>query len=301
MKRLALSLLLLAAVAVWGWTFVVVKDAVAGYGVLSFLAIRYVLAVALVASAAWRRVRGRSLRAGAGIGLALAAGFVLQTFGLRFTTASNSGVITGLFIVFVPLAGRALFGVRTAPLVWVAIGASLAGLALLSGGAPQGANLGDALTLGCAAAFGLHVVLLDRYAKQHDIWSLVLGQLAAAAVLFVAGALLFERPAWPSPAVWRAIAITALLATVLAFFIQTFVQQRLPAVPTAMILLLEPLFAAFFGHLLAGDRLTGAQVAGAVLMSGAAVFVELYPLLRRRPARSPAPGEPMAVDTRRAN
>jgi len=285
MKRLALSLLLLSVVAVWGWTFVVVKDAVAGYGVLSFLAIRYVVATAALAAAVAGRVNWRSFRAGAGIGVALAAGYLFQTFGLRLTTASNSGVITGLFVVFVPVANRALFGVRTPPLVWGAIGASLVGLGLLSGGAPRGANAGDALTLGCAAAFGLHLVLLDRYAKHHDVRSLVLGQLAAAMVLFAVGALAFERPAWPSPRVWRAVGVTALLATALAFFVQTFVQQRLPAVPTAMILLMEPLFAAFFGYVLHGDRLSAIQIVGALVMSGAALVVELYPLLRRRVAR----------------
>ena len=289
MKRLALSLLLLLVVVLWGWTFVLVKDAVAGYGVLSFLAIRYVVATVAMAAAVVPgiRVNGRSFAVGAGIGVALAAGFLLQTLGLRLTTASSSGVITGLFVIFVPGANRLLFGVRTAPLVWGAIGVSLVGLALLSGGAPQGANAGDVLTLGCAAAFGLHVVLLDRYAKHHDLRSLVLGQLAAATVLFVVGSALFERPVWPSGGVWQAILITALLATALAFFVQTFVQQRLPAVPTAMILLMEPLFAAFFGYLLHCDRLTAMQIAGALIMSGAALIVELYPLLRKRRAAVP--------------
>ncbi|HPD14470.1 MAG TPA: DMT family transporter [Planctomycetota bacterium] len=292
MTRLLLSLLLLSVVAVWGWTFVVVKDAVAGYGVLPFLAIRYTIATGVLAAAVAWRVRWPSFWAGAGIGLALAAGYLFQTFGLRLTTASNSGVITGLFVFFVPGANRLLFGVRTRPLVWAAIGVSLVGLALLSGGAPQGANAGDALTLGCAAAFGLHVVLLDRYARRHDVQSLVLGQLSAATALFVAGCLLFELPSWPSGGVWRAILVTAVLATAVAFFVQTFVQQRLPAVPTAMILLLEPLFAALFGYLLHGDRLTGLQIAGAALLSGAALVVELSPLVRRRGGPASAPSTP---------
>lgn len=282
MTRLLLSLLLLSVVAVWGWTFVVVKDAVAGYGVLSFLAIRYALAAGVLTAIVALRVRWRSFAVGAGIGVALAAGYLFQTFGLRLTTASNSGVITGLFVVFVPGANRLLFGVRTAPLVWGAIGASLVGLAMLSGGAPQGAGAGDALTLGCAAAFGLHVVLLDRYAKRHDARSLALGQLSAAAALFIVGCLLFEQPSWPSAGVWWAILVTAVLATSVAFLVQTYVQQRLPAVPTAMILLLEPLFAALFGYLLHGDRLTAVQLAGAALLCGAMLAVELSPLLRRR-------------------
>jgi drug/metabolite transporter (DMT)-like permease len=289
MTRLALSLLLLSVVGVWGWTFVLVKDAVEGYGVLSFLAIRFVIAtVAIGVFAVWRADR-RSLRAGAGIGAALAMGFLLQTFGLRYTTASNSGVITGLFVVFVPLAGWILFGARTARLVWVAIGISVVALALLSGAAPKGVALGDVLTLGAAAAFGLHVVLLDRYAKRHDARTLALGQLAAAAVLFLAACPLVERLAWPTPRVWLTLLITAVMATAVAFYVQTHVQQRLPAVQTAMILLTEPLFAAFFGRVLGGDRLAAVQVLGALLMAGAVLAVEFYPLLRRPRAADSSP------------
>ncbi len=287
MKRLVPSLLLLSVVAVWGWSFVLVKDAVASYGVLSFLAIRYAIAAALLAPFAVRRVSRATLGAGAGIGVALAAGFLLQTFGLRFTTASNSGVITGLFVVFVPIAGRLLFGLRTSWLVWAAIGVSVVGLGMLSGAAPQGLNMGDVLTLGAAAAFGLHVALLDRYAKHHDTAALALGQVGAAALLFALAWPFFEPLARPSPLVWRNILITAVLATAVAYYIQTHVQQRLPAVQVAMIMLLEPPFAALFGYLLAGDRLTGVQLLGAAVMTSAALAVELLPT-------------PSSFDTRRA-
>jgi len=280
MKRLALSLLLLAVVAVWGWTFVAVKDAVAACGVASFLAVRYAIASAAIAPFALRRARWRSLAAGAGIGLVLAAAYLLQTFGLRDTTSSISGIITGLTVVFVPIASRLLFGIRTDAVVWGAIGVAVLGLGLLSGAAPGGVSVGDVLTLGCAACFGLHVALLGRYARGHDTGVLALGQLGAATLVFLAAWPLSEPLAWPSRAVWPAILITAFLATAAAFYVQTFVQQRLPAMQVAMILLMEPLFAAFFGCVLAGDSLSALQLLGALLMVAAMFATELRPATR---------------------
>ncbi len=280
MKRLALSLLLLSVVAVWGWTFVAVKDAVAGCGVASFLAVRYAIACAAIAPFAVRRANWRSLGVGAGIGLALAGGYLFQTFGIRDTTSSISGIITGLTVVFVPIANRLLFGIRTDAAVWAAIGVAVLGLGLLSGAAPGGVSLGDVLTLGCAACFGLHVALLGRYAKGHDTGALALGQLAGATLVFLAAWPVAEPLAWPPRAVWPAILITAILATAVGFYVQTFVQQRLPAMQVAMILLMEPLFAAFFGHVLAGDCLTALQIFGALLMVGAMFATELRPATR---------------------
>jgi len=281
LKRLALSLLLLAVVAVWGWTFTLMKEAIAAYGVVSFLAVRYAIASAALGLFAARRADRRTLRTGGLIGLVLVAAYLFQTFGLRHTSATNTGVITGLFVVFVPLANRWLFGVRTERLLWVTIGTSLVGLGLLSGFAPEGVALGDVLTVGAAACFGLHVALLDRYARHHDASALALGQILTAAVVFLAVAPLVEPVAWPTARVWFALLVTGIVATAVAFTVQTYVQQRLPAVQTAMIILMEPLFAALFAYLLAGERLTGVQILGAALLTGSALVAELYPLLRR--------------------
>ncbi|MBN2473665.1 MAG: DMT family transporter [Pirellulales bacterium] len=289
MKRLALSALLLSIVAVWGWTFVVVKDAVNAYGVVPFLAIRFLIGSLAIGLFAARHLTRRSLLVGGLIGFALASAYLFQTFGVHLTTATNAGLITGLFIVFAPLANRVLFGVRTAALQWTAIAVSLAGLGMLSisedGSGQQ--RLGDALTLGCAACFGLHIALLDRHAHRHRASALAFGQLSSAtAVFFVIWAALGAQSpadyavAWPSGQVWFAFAVTGLIATAAGFFVQTFVQQRLSAVKTAVIIVTEPLFAALFGYLLHGDRLNATQIAGAVLMIFAVIVAELYPRCR---------------------
>jgi len=286
MQRAICSAMMLAVVAVWGWTFVVVKDAVDQYDVLPFLAIRFLIGAAVLAPLAVRRLRRGVWAVGTMLGVLLAAAYLFQTYGLLFTTASNGGLITGLFIVFTPLAGRALFGVRTSIVHWLAIGMSLGGLTMLSLGGLEGINWGDVLTLGCAACYGLHVALMEHHAPQHDAAALTLVQLLAVAI--VCGAAAVGESAvcgapleWPSNEVWIAILITGVLATAIGFFVQTFVQQRLSAVETAVIIVTEPLFAILFGCWLHSDRFTPVQIAGTAVMVLAFLLAELRPLWRQ--------------------
>ena len=132
---------------VWGWTFVVVRDAIAVYGMLPFLTVRFALAALALAPYTIPRVSRRTLAAGAGIGLVLALAYLFQTTGLLFTSPTNSGLITGLFVVFAPLADFLLFGARPSRPVLIAELLSLVGMILLAGGGPDGANLGDVFTL----------------------------------------------------------------------------------------------------------------------------------------------------------
>ena len=290
-RRLVYTLLLVGVTAVWGWTFVVVQDAIVLYGVLPFLAARFALAAAALAPFTAPRITRRTLVVGGGIGVALAAGYLFQTLGLLFTTPTNSGMITGLFVVFAPLADRLFFGTRISGGVSVAVGLSLLGMVLLAGGGPEGANLGDFLTLLCAAALGLHIALLSRYAAGHDAGALTLAQVLAMAAIFALAWPFFDAVTMPSLEVWVALLITGLLASAGAFYVQTFVQQRIPAARTAVILTMEPVFAALFGYWLAGDRLVAVQVLGAGLILSALVVGEILPVLRRgkgRPAPQPA-------------
>ena len=280
--RLIYTLLLIGVTAVWGWTFVVVQDAILGYGVLGFLALRFALASIALAPISLSGITRRTLLVGGGIGLVLATGYLSQTLGLLYTTPTNSGLITGLFVVFAPLADRLLFGARASRQVIVAVSLSLVGMMLLAGGAPEGVNPGDFLTLLCAAALGVHIALLSRYAAGHDAIGLTFAQIFAMAVLFAILWPFFEAVASPPPGVWLALLITGLLASAGAFYVQTFVQQRLPAARTAVILTMEPVFAAFFGYWLAGDRLVPVQIVGAVLILSALVVGEVAPVLRSR-------------------
>lgn len=280
--RLLYTLLLVGVTAVWGWTFVVVQDAISGFGVLGFLALRFALASVALSPILLFGITRRVLLVGGGIGLVLAMGYLFQTLGLLYTTPTNSGLITGLFVVFAPLADRVLFGVSASRQTIVAVVLSLLGMTLLAGGGPEGVNPGDLLTLLCAAALGVHIALLSRYAAGHDAGSLTFAQILAMALLFAVLWPFTGELALPPPEVWVALLITGLLASAGAFYVQTFVQQRLPAARTAIILTMEPAFAVFFGYWLAGDRLVAVQIFGAVLILSAVFVGEVAPVLRWR-------------------
>jgi drug/metabolite transporter (DMT)-like permease len=266
---------------VWGWTFVVVQNAIALYGVIPFLAVRFVLAGAALAPIYAAKLTRRSLIVGGGIGVVLAAGYLFQTTGLLFTTPTNSGLITGLFVVFAPLADRLLFGANVSRQVVLAVALSLVGMVLLAGGGPEGANWGDVLTLLCAAALGLHIALLSRYAASHDAGALTLAQILSIALLFLIVWPFFATVSLPPSEVWVALLVTGLLASAGAFLVQTTVQQHIPAARTAIILTMEPVFAVLFGYWLAGDRLVAVQILGALMILSALVIGEVLPALRR--------------------
>jgi len=275
------SLLLLLVTAIWGWTFVVVHQAVAVYGVVPFLALRFGVA-AVATLVLWGRHLDRaSLRTGAWIGAVLALGYLLQTWGLRHTTPTNSGLITGLFVILAPVADRLLYRTRLHPVAWASVALSLVGMTLLTGRLPTDLALGDLLTLGCAIAFGVHIAVLSRHSPGLDSRALGTSQMVALAIIF---AILWPATAplsLPPARVWPAILLTGLLASALAYFIQTAVQRHLTAVRTAVILTTEPLFAGLFGYLLSGDRLSGLQQLGAALILGALIVSETVPRLAR--------------------
>jgi drug/metabolite transporter (DMT)-like permease len=267
-------LLLLMVTAVWGWTFVLVKDAVSQYPTLPFLQIRFALALLVMALLVRRLPTRRELKIGALIGGVLAAGYLTQTAGLTMTSPGNAGLITGLFVVFTPLLNR-VFGGVIHWWTWVATVISSAGLVFLTGG-PSGMGLGDLLVLACAVLFALHIVLLGRWSPGLPAAPLAMVQMAACAVLFSAGGTWSLR--LPSGSVWFAIVITGVFASALAFYIQTWAQQQLSPSRTALILATEPAWALGAAVVLAGQRLGLVQAIGAVLVLGAIVGHELASL-----------------------
>lgn len=285
---------LILVTAVWGFTFVMVKDAVAIYPVFAFLAVRYLIATVALAPPAVRRLRGLGrdgLLAGGILGVLIAAGIGLQTAGLERTTVTNAGFITGLYVLFTPLLGLAIFRTRIPRELWAAAALALAGLALLSG-IPGGSGAGDSLVLVSAVVQAMQIVLVERYANRYDVFALTFVQVAGACVVCGAIAVALGDLSVPrGTTVWAALLVTGLFAVAFALLIQVWAQRRVSAARIAIIFSLETVFAALAGYLFAGDRIGAIGVAGCGLILAGIVLAEpAAAAALRRLVRRPEPG-----------
>ena len=275
---------LLVVTAIWGATFVLVKEALAGSGPLTFVALRFALAaVVILPLSIARRLRWSAALVWQGglIGCFLFAGYALQTAGLQFTSAAKAGFITGLSVVIVPLLEvlTTWRPPRVATLIGVALATS--GLGLLTLGAELRVELGDLLVLGCALAFALHILSVDRYAPRHDVLALTSAQIVGAALLTSAGALTFEQPTVDQlVAILPAALFTGVFATVAAFYLQTLSQRFTTATHTALIFTMEPVFAGLFAFLWAGEQLGPSALAGCGLILLGMLVAQLADQLR---------------------
>jgi drug/metabolite transporter (DMT)-like permease len=268
-------LALIVVTAVWGVTFVQVKDAVEIYPLFAFLTVRFAIASVTLAVPGLPRLRSlgrRGLAAGILLGTLLAAGYALQTAGLERTTPSSAGFITGLYVVITPLVALLLFRERIGRAVWVGVALATVGFAMLSG-IHAGSAVGDLLVLGCAIAFGFQIPLTGRFAPHYDPLALTLVQMLTAFAGFAVVAAAVGQIEIPRGwTVWAALLVTGIFASALAYLIQTWAQRSISAARTALIYAMEPVFAGLFGYLLAGDRLGSLGWAGcAVILAGIVV------------------------------
>jgi drug/metabolite transporter (DMT)-like permease len=282
----AASLALMAAALLFGSTFLVVQDAVESVEPLPFLTVRFAIGTAALAPLALRRgttdLRTPGLlKAGALAGVALTAGYVLQTIGLQYTTSSVSAFLTYLLVVFVPL----IVAVRTRRLPpWptvAGVAIAVGGLALLGGGPDVGAGRGELLTLGCALAFAVHLLVLADAAPRLPVAALSAVQFAVVAGVLVvpgvlAGGYRFDGGAWAA-AVYTGVAVTAV-----GLGLQAWGQRRVSATRAAILLLIEPVSAAVLGFA-AGERLGMAGGAGAALILAGILVSELAVPVAPRP------------------
>jgi drug/metabolite transporter (DMT)-like permease len=270
---------LVVITAVWGSTFIVVKDAIHRMPVMDFLAWRFVIAALTMLVLRPRSVAALTRaerRRGVVLGLALGVGYVAQTFGLRRTPATVSGFITGLFVVFTPLCAGLLLRKRIPAAAWFAVALATAGLALLS---LHGLSVGtgEAITLICAVSFALHIVGLGEWATSSNAFGLAVLQTGTVGVMSMVASAPDTLAPPPDGGVWGAILLTALAATALAFFVQTWAQAHLQPTRAAVIMTMEPVFAGVFGVAVGGDALGFRTLLGAALVLAAMYLVELGP------------------------
>ncbi len=279
---------LVGATAVWGSTFVLAQGVVEHMPVLAFLTWRFALATAVLVvlrPRALAQLTPADRRHGVVLGLMLGGGYVLQTFGLLHTSATVSGFVTGMFVVFVPLIARVWLGEPLTGTIWLAVVLATAGLAALSltGWA---IGPGELLTLGCAAMFAGQIVGLAHWSSAERAYGLTVLQLGVVTLLCLVASPLdggLVRP--PSAAAWAAILFLAVVATAAAFLAQTWAQTHMSAPRAAIVLTLEPVFAGVFGVTLGGDQLSARIILGAALILAAMYVIELGPRLRGPAAR----------------
>ncbi len=270
-------LALVAVTAIWGYTFVPVQDAVGLYPLFAFLAVRFAISTLVLAPFAWRalwQTPASGFVAGSLVGVMLAIAYGLQTAGLELTTVSSTGFITGLYVVFTPLLALVLFRTAVPRILWVGVALAVFGLLLLNG-APGGSAAGNALVLGNALAQALQITSMERFAPRYDARALTFLQMAVSCVGFTVLAVSLGQVEAPRGwTVWSALLVTGIFAGALGYLVATWVQSRTTAARAALVFTLEAPFAAFFGVLLAGDRLGAVGWAGCAVMLAGIVVAE---------------------------
>jgi drug/metabolite transporter (DMT)-like permease len=279
------DLALVGAALCFGGTFLVVQDAIERVEPVPFLAVRFTIGALVLWPIARRRpASAGEWRDGARSGAALLAGYVLQTVGLQYTDSATSAFLTYLLVVFVPVLGFVVHRRRPHRITLLAIALAVVGMVLLTdpggSGTTAGFGRGEVLTVGCALAFAAHVIILGTTARRHDPFRLTAIQVSFVGLACAVPGAFLGGYRFPAPAL-AAAAATAVVATAGAFVLQVTGQRTVPPSRAALLLLLEPVFAAVLAQR-QGDPLGATQLVGAGVILAAIVLSELVS------ARSPS-------------
>jgi drug/metabolite transporter (DMT)-like permease len=283
----------------WGSTFVVVKNSLDDSSVLVFLALRFTLAGVCMAAfrpQVFRVLHREEIFAGVRLGFFMFCGYAFQTAGLRYTTASNSGFITGSSVVLVPLILALFWGKRLTLWVYAGTIAAAAGLYFLTVPTTGVAHLnrGDVLTFFAAMSYAVHIILVGDYAREHSAAALSVLQVLACAVMAWLTALGANAIRWQpmrfhsTSQLWIGIAVCAVFATAVAFSLQLWAQQFTTPSHAAIIFTLEPVFAVITSYVVLSERLGPRSVAGGALVLAGILAAELL-----GPPAAPESPEPM--------
>ncbi len=260
--KIKAEIYLLGIVVIWGSTFAVVKEVLEQITPFTFLAYRFLVAVLVLGLIFGRKIKSLNqitLKKGFLIGIFLFLSYAFQTVGLKYTTATKAGFITGLSVVLVPPLAHFFTQEKISRNSTLGVVLAVIGLGFLNYNYDYfNFNRGDFLVLLGALSFALHLITVDRYTKKLDYVLLVIVQLATVWILSWLLALFWEKPGLSlegySIQVWWSIIWTGVLATALAFYLQNRFQRYSTATRTAIIFSGEPLFGAIFAHLLLGEE-----------------------------------------------
>jgi drug/metabolite transporter (DMT)-like permease len=277
---------LLTASAIWGVTYTLIKEATVLYPAFSFLALRFGLAWLVLLSFA-RVTRGNRMAPATRrshslyLGALLALGYALHVLGLAGASATAAGFITGLLVPLTPLFAATFLSERIGAGAWIAVSLGVFGVGLISGFEVD--DFGPSLLLlGGAACFALHIVFTRRFARDDDPMRLVRQQMLVCGLAFACVAFVTEPLSVPDrTSVWVAVVVTGVLGSAVAYTLQTRAQRRTTATRTSLALASEPVFAAVFATLVAGERLGPIGLAGCLAILAAIVVADESPVVRR--------------------
>ena len=273
--KILLYLGLLATTAIWGSSFLVMKDSLERQDVYSFLASRFVLAALIMFAFKPKSLTGLDkvfVKRAVFTGALATGGFISQTFGLTQTTVSNTGFITGLYLVFTPLIAWLLLKHRITKAQWTAVAVATIGLYLIAyNGITVG--IGEILILISAILFAAQIVAIGELSNGKNSYALTLIQIIVAAVVFVVLTLIGGYQAPPDSSVWAAVIFTAVFATFFGFLIQVKAQAVMSATVAGVLLAMETPFALFFGLYFDNDPFTLRIMSGGTLVMLAMALV----------------------------
>ena len=259
---------MLATAAVWGGSFVLMKDAIQEQDVYSFLSSRFLVASALMIAYrpnVFKGLTSKFISQGVLAGVLLGGGYIFQTLGLAKTTVSNTGFITGLYLVFTPLISLIILKRKVLNIQWLAVVVATLGLFLISyNGISIG--IGEILVLISALFYGAHFVALGEWSDGKNTYALTLIQILTVSAIASICALVNGYQLPPSANVWQAVLFTAFFATFLAFIVQTKAQSVMSATAASVLLAMETPFALFFGLVFNSDPLTMRIIAGGTMV-----------------------------------
>ena len=270
---------LLAVAMAWGWSFVIMKDAIDLQSVNNFLFTRFSVAVVVLVMIRPNilRLMNRDLvtRAGAA-GIFLGAGYIFQTLGLERTGAAITGFVTGLYIVLTPIFASIFLRQRVNRFTWICIAIATIGLAFLS---IRGwsVGFGELLIFISAIFFAIHIIALSKWSSGRDAYAMTVVQLAMCAILSGIASIPGGYSPPPDLGVWGVVIFTAVFATAIAFIIQTWSQAHMSATKVAVILTMEVVFAALFAIVFGGESLTVQSTLG-----GSMVITAMYLIVIRQ-------------------
>ncbi len=279
MSKTRLAVIALLGVGfTWGAAFVLMKDAIEQQPYMDFLATRFTiaaLAMILLRPFVALKMQAGDLKYGALIGVVLAFGYITQTIGLELTTAATSGFLTGLYVVFTPLIAWLFVKYKISGRVAIGVLFSIVGLAIFSGAAQSVEfQVGQIWLVVCAVLYAIHILLLGKYGQGRNSYRFAMLQIVAVAVVTWGFAIVDGYQPPPNFEVWFAILFTALLSTVMAFWIQTWAQTLLDPARVALLITSEVIWTAVLAIGMGQEPLTLAIVVGGGMMLTAMLIVE---------------------------